>query len=149
MSSPAPTTAADHSEPPARRRSGARRARGLTVLAGAGAAVVGWVVAGPLAGIDLAVKTGTEPTVREIGFASVVIVGVLVGLAAWALLAAFERFTASARTAWTVTALVVFALSLLGPTGGQTTAAGVALAGLHLLVAVVLIPGLRRTARRP
>jgi hypothetical protein len=48
---------------------------------------------------------------------------------------------------WTVTAVVVFVLSLAGPAGGASAGAVLALSGLHLVVALVLIAGLPRTGR--
>jgi Family of unknown function (DUF6069) len=49
---------------------------------------------------------------------------------------------------WTFIAVVVFALSLFGPlTGAATPLVGAALTALHVVVAGVLIAGLRRSAR--
>jgi hypothetical protein len=64
------------------------------------------------------------------------------------LLAVLERLTRRARAAWTVCAVAALIASLAGPLAAQTTAASMVLAGLHLLVAGVLITGLRRSARR-
>jgi hypothetical protein len=70
------------------------------------------------------------------------------GLIGWLLLALLERRTPRARTVWTVTALLVLALSLLLPlTAGTTAAAVTGLIVLHLTVGAVVIPGLARTAR--
>ena len=68
---------------------------------------------------------------------------VLTGLAAWALLAALEHFSPRAPTIWTAIALAALALSLAGPlTSGATTAAKMALTGMHLAAAAVLVPAL-------
>lgn len=125
-------------------RSRTRRARALVVLAATGAGLLGWAVAGPIAGIHLAVRLGPTAPVQHIGPGAVVIAALLTGLASWALVAVLERFTAKARTIWTTGALITLVLSLTGPLAGLTTAATIALIGLHLLVATVLIAGLRR-----
>ena len=117
-----------------------RRTRALAVLGAAGATLTVWAVAGPLAGVDLRVRLGSA-TVQHVGPATVVIVSILAGLAAWGLLAALEHFTPRARTVWTAIALVTLALSLAGPlSSGVTTATKVALAGMHLAAAAVLVP---------
>ena len=125
-----------------------RRARILAVVGGAAASLAVWAVAGPLAGVDLRVHAGSRA--EQVGPATVIIVSVLAGLVAWALLAVLERFTPRARAAWTVNALVALAVSLAGPlTSGTTTAAKLALAGMHVATAVVLVlalPG-RRASR--
>ncbi|MGI8329863.1 DUF6069 family protein [Actinomadura scrupuli] len=128
----------------------ARHIRGLRALAVTGAvaaALTVWAVAVPLAGIEPAVRTGggTQP----VGPGAIATSALLAGLAGWALLAALERLTSRARRTWTIIAVVVLVLSLSGPLGnGAHTTATVALAGMHLAVGAVLIPALRRSARR-
>jgi Family of unknown function (DUF6069) len=118
-----------------------RRTRALAVLGAATAALAVGVVAESLAGIDLTVRMGAGASVHRIGPIAVVLATVLAGLAGWALLAAQERLTPRARSAWTLVALVVLVLSLAGPLGGgTTTAARASLACRHLAAAVVLIP---------
>lgn len=128
---------------------GRPRAGGRVLAAGtaAAAALVGWVVAGPIAGVDLAVRIGSAATApQHIGLASVLVVSLLAAMAAWGMLAVLERRTKHGRRIWTVLALVLLVFSLSGPlTGGITVAAKVALALLHLTVAAVLIPMLLRT----
>jgi len=130
-----------------------RLARPLTVVAAAASALVGWVIAGPLLGIDLAVRAGPASDIAQVGPVAVAVVAGLIGLAGWALLAVLERLTTrarTARTAWTTTALVLLVASLAGPLTATNAAATAALAALHLAVAAVLIAGLRHTAiRRP
>lgn len=139
-----PTAPARTRHTPAR----TRRARILAVVGGAAASLAVWAVAGPLAGVDLRVHAGSRA--EQVGPATVIIVSVLAGLVAWALLAVLERFTPRARAAWTVNAQVALAVSLAGPlTSGTTTAAKLALAGMHVATAVVLVlalPG-RRASR--
>ena len=118
-----------------------RRRRALAVLGAAAATLTVWAVAGPLAGVDLRVHVGSGT--QHVGPATVVAVSVLVGLAAWALLAALEHFSPRAPTIWTAIALAALALSLAGPlTSGATTAAKMALTGMHLAAAAVLVPAL-------
>lgn len=132
---------------PAGTRPGAgRRARALAVAATVAVTLAGWAVAGPLAGVRLAVRSGD--TTRVVGPASVAVVSLLVGLAAWGLLALLERVTGRARAIWIAVALVVLVLSLAGPLGGATPAATVSLLCLHLSAGAVLIPLLARTAAR-
>jgi hypothetical protein len=116
--------------------------RAFTVLTASAAALAVWTVAEPIAGVRLDVRAGAG-TVQHVGPAAVVLVSLLAGLAGWALLAVLERITARARTAWTIPALLSFAISLTGPLGGRTGGAVAALACLHLVVTAVLITGFR------
>jgi hypothetical protein len=116
--------------------------RALIVVGAVAAALAAWALAGPLAGIDLAVGPDGEQTVE----AGAVIAGSLVsGLMAWALLAVLERTMRRPVRAWVITAIVALLLSLSGPLGAADTASKLALIGLHLVVASVLIPGLARS----
>ena len=127
-------------------RPGSRRLRGLAVAATVGAALVVWIVARPLAGVDLAVRQGSGKAVQHVGLASVVIVSLLAGLVGWVFLALLERYTSRARTVWTAVALVVLLLSLAGPLGaGQNGGAKIALACMHLAAGAALIPLLARS----
>ena len=81
----------------------------------------------------------------------VAVTSLAASLAGWALLAVLERFTARARTIWTATALVFALLSLAGPLSAlpSTSAAdALALAFMHVAVAVVLVPILAGTSPR-
>ena len=132
--------------PPASAAGSRRRARALGVLGAAGAALGVWALA-ELAGVDLRVQR-RPGQLEAVGPAAVLLSSLIASLAGWAALAVLERFTARARTAWTVLALLVLALSMGGPlTGGLPTGAKAALAGMHVAVAVVLVPVLRRTTR--
>ncbi len=124
------------------------RSRAFAVTAAVLAALLVWSVAVPLLGVDLAVRTTPGGhTAQTIGFAFVLAVSLLASLLGWGLLAGLERRTHRAGTIWTITAGVVLLGSLTGPlTAAVTTAAAVALVLLHLSVAAVLIPLLRRTA---
>ena len=138
-----PTSTPGTATRPARRR----RDRTLAVLAATVATLALWVAAVPVAGVDLVARNGgTEQTVTPV---AVGVSTVLAGLAGWALLAVLERFTARARAVWTGVAGLALLLSLLGPlSGGVGTTATLTLVAMHLLAAAVLVPLLRRTARR-
>jgi len=124
------------------------RSRALAVTAAVLAALVVWNLADPLLGVDLTVRTSPASTsVQTIGPAFVLAVSLLSSLLGWGLLAGLEQRTQRAGTIWTITAGVVLLASLAGPlTAAVTTAAAVTLVVLHLSVAAVLIPLLRRTA---
>ncbi|WP_283136461.1 DUF6069 family protein [Rhizohabitans arisaemae] len=116
----------------------------LWVAAGAVFAPVPvWLGAG-LAGADLKVTMAGQPPM-SIGVHMVLttaLAGALAGLGSHALL---TRFSARGRTAWTALALVALLLSF-APLLTVEAATGtiVALAAMHVAVAAVLIPGLRR-----
>lgn len=129
-----------------RSRARTRAARALGVVGAVLAAVAVWIVADPVLGVELLVEMDAEP--QPVGVEAVVASSLVAGLAGWGVVALLERVTARARSVWTVTALVVLMLSLLGPPAAVTTAATVALAAMHLAVAVVLIPALTRVTPR-
>jgi hypothetical protein len=125
-----------------------RLRRALTVLTAVLTAAVGWAIAGPLADVELAVRSGAAGKIQHIGLPAVIFVSLVAGLAGWALLAGLERLTRRARAAWTVCAVAALIVSLAGPLAALTATASIVLVCLHLLVAGVLITGLRRSARR-
>ena len=111
---------------------------GLAALAG----LTAWFLLAETAGLDLVARTGTSTT--RVGPVAVVVVALLVGFAAWGLLALLERVSGRARPIWTVIAGGVLLISLLGPLGGIGAAAVLGLLCLHLVVGLVLITGLPR-----
>jgi hypothetical protein len=125
-------------------RAGRRRGRALAVLGATAATLAVWVVAVPLAGVELLADTGgTEQRVSPV---AVVVSTLLVSLAGWGLLALLERFTGRARAIWTAVAVAVLLASLQGPlTAAVGTAATVTLVAMHLVAAAVLIPLLVRS----
>ena len=87
---------------------------------------------------------------QAIGFAPVILVTALVGLAAWGLLALLELMTPRAKTIWTAIAVIVLLLSLLGPLGsGVDGASTLVLALMHIGAAATMIPLMRRSATLP
>src|SRR4051794_12590408 len=109
-----------HLSPPVPRPPAARgrlhRRRWFTVLAAMAAGTAAWTVAGPLVGVDLVVRSGDH--LQHVGQLAVVLTSLLVGLAAWGVLALLERFTSHARGLWRALAPPVLAPSLAGPPRG-------------------------------
>lgn len=128
---------------------GRTRHRASTVAAAVLAALMVWLVAVPVAGLDLLVRPGAAAA-YQVGIGSVAIVSMLAALLGWGLLSLLERLVpAHACTVWTVVAGVVLVLSLAGPlTGGTTAAVTVTLSLMHVAVGAALIVGLRRHAVR-
>lgn len=117
----------------------------ITVIAAPAAALLVWTLAVPVGGVDLVAASGDGE--MTIGPVAIAIGAAAPSLLGWALLAVLERFTARSGRIWVVTALIVLAVSILfGPLGGDGAAAVAVLALLHVTVAAVVIPGLRRKA---
>lgn len=122
-----------------------RATRAAGALGAAAAAAALWVLAVPVVGVDLLVTMNGQA--QAVGLASVLGVSLTAGLLGWALLALLEWRVRRAAAIWTAVALVVTLLSLGGPLASATNAAaGAVLVGLHLVVAAVLIPALRRSS---
>ncbi|MFZ0168839.1 MAG: DUF6069 family protein [Candidatus Dormiibacterota bacterium] len=117
----------------------------VTWLAGAClAAVAVWAVAVPLLGTHLLVRFGSGPGLG-VGIESVVGASLTSSLLGWGLLALLERRTDRARMIWSRAAVVTLLASLSLPlSAGANISSKAALALMHLAVAAVLIPGLRR-----
>lgn len=129
-----------------RRRPEVHRRRWLTVLTTMATATAAWTVARPIGGVDLAVRTGGST--RQVEGLAVTLTALVAGLASWLLLVLLEHRTPRALGIWTVIAAAVFVGSLLGPLGAVTAGGRAVLVGLHALVAVMLVVGMRRSARR-
>jgi hypothetical protein len=110
------------------------------------AALVVWVIAVPILGIQLVVRFGSAAP-ETVGIALIAGASLLGSLCGWGLLAALERRTSRARAIWTGVAVIVLLASLSLPlTAATTSAARIALGLTHLAVAAVLIPALRWTS---
>jgi hypothetical protein len=125
-----------------------RRVEGRSRLAVVGvtvvAALAGWAVLSPLAGIDLQARQGGTV---EVNGGGVFFASAAMAFAGWGLLALLERRTRAARKVWTVVAVIACITSLGSPLfGGIGIGAKLGLASLHLVVGAVVILGLRRTA---
>lgn len=107
------------------------------------AALAVWVVADPLAGVDLAVQTGDR--VQQVGPVSVLLAASLAAAASVGVVTAFHRWTRHPRRTWTVLGTVLCVLSLAGPLGASSAAATAVLSGMHAVVGGVLVRGLART----
>jgi len=133
---------------PAARLAGMRTlySRTFIVVWAAVAALLIWLVQGPLTGVDLVVRNGDATS--TVGPVAVVAVALAAGLVGWGLLALLERVTTRARRLWAVVAVVVLLVSFVGPLGATTIQAKGALAAMHAVVGAILIAGLYRTSRR-
>ena len=107
------------------------------------AAVLVWLLAVPLADVDLAVGSG--PGRRRIGLFAVVATALLAGLAATGLAALLPRCTGRPRRTWLIIGSGTLVVSLVGPLGAAGVGAGAVLVALHLAVGGVLLLGLART----
>jgi hypothetical protein len=118
----------------------------LTVTAAATAASVVWTLA-RLAGTTVTVSMPHQAPMA-IGLPMVVFTALVASLAAWGSLAALERLTRRPRAVWTGLAVVAL-LASFGPVLLAHTSNGtrIALALMHIAVAAVLIPALRRTTQ--
>lgn len=123
-----------------------RRRRPLTVLAAAAAAVLVHLLTTRGLGIDL-VATTAEDVTQTVGALDVVVAAVVAGIAGWTVLALVERVTPHARVVWVSVAVVVLAVSLVGPLTMASGPAAAGLTALHLVVGAVLVPGLAATTR--
>lgn len=118
--------------------------RALAIAGATAAALLVWVVGGPLLGINLDVlKTPGSTSAVPVSAPDVLVSGVVAGLLGWASLAVLERVSARGRIMWRWVAAGVALLSLAGPlTLAQTTGGAVVLSMLHLTVAGVLVTAL-------
>ncbi|MQA96044.1 MAG: hypothetical protein GEV11_15840 [Streptosporangiales bacterium] len=105
-----------------------------------------WVIAVPVGGVDLAVRTGGG--VQHVGPVATVVSSVIAAVLGFAALALLERRTPKARKIWTALAAGCLLVSLLGPFGATSGAAMSVLASMHAAVAAVVIITARRTTRR-
>jgi hypothetical protein len=118
------------------------------VLGATASAVAIWVVA-TAAGAELTVSFGPGQPIQKITVVNVVVAALVGSLAGWGLLGLLRRFTARARTVWTMTAIVAVLVSLAGPLSAIASAGTKAsLVAMHLAVATVLIAVLRQTTPR-
>ena len=129
-------------------KQGRVRARALCAAGGALAAALAWIAEVPLLGIHLNVRFGTGH-IQTIAVGQVIGVTIAASLLGWLLLALLERRTPHARLIWTAIALAALAGSLALPlAAATTTSAAAGLIVMHMTVAAVLIPALRRSTAR-
>lgn len=114
------------------------------------AALLVWAVAVPLAGVGLQVTYAG--TVQTTGPMQILLVALLAGIVAWAVLAGIEKSSRTPRRIWFPAAATVGVASLAGPLFGAASApAMLILLGLHLVVGGILTVGLPAVAgpRKP
>lgn len=129
-------------------RFGRAGSRILVVAEAVLASILVWVIGEPLLGHDLVV-TSPGQSAMDLGLAETIFMTVAFSLAGWAALAILERITARAAGIWTVAALAVLGVSFLPFADVEASGGSKAvLALMHVAVAAVLIPGLRRTSAR-
>ena len=131
------------------RRAARWRSRALAVAIAIVAALVVWLIAHPLLGVDFTISMAGSTQTMEIGWGSVLLVSLVTSLAGWGLLAVLERLTPRARIVWTVIASVMLPLSFAGPlfaASDASSGAKISLVLMHVVVAAVLIPLLSRTS---
>lgn len=140
------TSAASNAATP---RAARWRARALAVIAATAAALIVWVIAHPLLGIDLRIPMAGGTQTMQIGWGSVLVISLIASLVGWGLLAVLERFMLRARAAWMVIAPSMLLLSFAGPlfaAHGASTGTKTVLALMHVAVAAVLIPALAHSS---
>ena len=126
---------------------GSNRTRILGVAGAVIAAVAVWAIAVPLLGVQLLVKFGAGAP-QSVGIGFVLGASLIGSLAGWGLLVVLERRTSRARTIWTgIAVLAVLASFSLPLFAGVSTSTKVTLAIMHVAVAAVLIPAMRRGSR--
>ncbi|WP_327353937.1 DUF6069 family protein [Streptomyces sp. NBC_01304] len=143
-STAAAATAVGAGTPTARRG----RDRALAVGSAVAATALVWAV-GRAAGAELVVPQGAGKDPMDVGIGAVLATTLGISLLGWGALALLERrLPGRALAIWTRTAAVVTLLSLLPALASQAEAGTkVVLSLLHLTVAAVLVPLVRRTAK--
>lgn len=131
---------------PIQAKRGSRRLKRTAVVVEAAVlAVLIWGAAVPLAGIELEVATGG--TVQTVGPVQILIVALLAGAAAWAVLAVVEKTSRKPLRIWVPIAATVGAASLAGPLfSAGSTDSMLVLLGLHVAVGGILTVGLPAVA---
>ncbi|MGA8015597.1 MAG: DUF6069 family protein [Candidatus Dormiibacterota bacterium] len=141
------TTITIDSATPTTARTG--RIRALGVLGAAVAAVAVWAIAVRLFGVQLSVRFGSGAP-QIVGIDYVVAASLVGSLLGWGFLTVLERRTSRARGIWTGVAVALLLGSLSLPlTAATTMSSRISLALMHLAVAAVLIPALRRLPTPP
>lgn len=127
--------------PIASKSSSRRLKRTAIVVEAAVIAMLFWAAAVPLAGVELQVTTGGAA--QTVGPVQILIVALLAGTAAWAVLAVVEKLSRKPRRLWFPVAATVGVASLAGPLfSAGSTIAMLVLLGLHIVVGGILALGL-------
>lgn len=127
--------------PGARSRSRSRLRRLAAIAAAALLPLLVWVIAVPVAGIELVAGSGAAA--RPVGPASIVAAALIPGFAAWGVLALLERFAPHSGRIFAIVGWAVLLLSLLGPSlTGATGTVLVVLLVMHVVTGATLVIGL-------
>lgn len=127
----------------------ARRVRAIAVGGAVLATGLVWLAAYAL-DIDLRLdqRNGQPPII--VGLPLVIGFTLILALLGWGALAVLERYIRQARTIWTVIAIAVLMVSFVPILGVEATSGTKSVLSLmHLAVAAVLIPMLRRSTPKP
>lgn len=125
------------------RRSQVCWGRVVTVAAtAASAAAAVWLLWTQVGGVDLEVRSGAGT--QQIGLGSVIVSSMVIAMVGGALLRWWQGRSERGTRRWTMLAVGIAVLSLITPTSALTVGAGLGLVSLHVVVAVVVIVGLRR-----
>ena len=112
--------------------------RAAVVLGATAAALLAWVVSGPLAGAEMDVRFGDTGAADHVNARAVIVTALALGLLGWGLLELLER--RGAARAWRPIAIAALALTLLGPLlAGLTTGTTIGLLAVHLAAGLPLI----------
>jgi hypothetical protein len=132
----------------AARQGGRLRRRTVAIGVAVAAALVVYLVE-RLLGVHVQTPGNGGAPPADLGPVNVLLTALVACLLGWALLAVLERLTSRARTIWTVIAVLFSLLSLAAPllSPGLSTAQRIALAFMHVSVAVILIPLFTSTVR--
>lgn len=138
LTAPAASTTTTATTEPGRRTPSRARTRALGVAAAVAAALVAWAI-GALLGADYWI-TDSQGSAR-VDLPTTAGCTAIIGLVGWGVLAVAERIARWGRTAWTVLAVGVLALSMV-PVGlvEATPSTRIGLTLIHLAVAAVLVP---------
>lgn len=120
----------------------------LTTAAALAAALVAWVLAVPVGGLELVASTGgVQPT--PVGPAQIVIAVLLGSVCATVVSALVARFARHARGVWLGISITFGALSLVGPPLSASGTSMLVLMLFHVIVGGTLIIGLLPPRMRP
>jgi uncharacterized protein DUF6069 len=116
----------------------------VAVVGATGAAVAVWLIAW-LSGTELRITPPGQPAM-VVALPAVAGTALAAGLVGWVALAFLRRVTRRARTPWTALAVAALVASFAPILSVQASVGVRAILGLmHVAVAAVLVPGLRRT----
>ncbi|GAA3792142.1 hypothetical protein GCM10022226_09140 [Sphaerisporangium flaviroseum] len=124
------------------------RVRAIAVAGAVAATSLLWLVARIL-GIDLWVDPHNGQPAGPVSLTAVLAFTLVFSLLGWGVLAALERFTRRAHTIWTILALAMLAVSFVPLVYVEATpGTKIILTLMHLAVACVLVPLLRRSGTK-